>query len=136
MNKLIKINCDGVFWVQFEPTLKILPFSQDVIFHLFWHISGLFDTKYQMSICDICITTVTKNTVFQEYVFNNSLNFIYMNMTTICHTGHRLCPAPSPTSPSSSYHQEWAPASSLSSSNTSWCSPATHEVSCGNLPSW
>ena len=37
---------------QFEPSLKILPFFLYVIFQLFWHISGLFDTKYQMSICD------------------------------------------------------------------------------------
>ena len=37
---------------QFEPTLKIFPFFLDVIFQLFWHISGLFHTNYQMSICD------------------------------------------------------------------------------------
>ena len=37
---------------QFEATLKILPFFLDVISQLFWHIFGLFDTKYQMSICD------------------------------------------------------------------------------------
>ena len=37
---------------QFEPTVKILPFFVDVIFQFFWHINGLSDTKYQMSICD------------------------------------------------------------------------------------
>ena len=37
---------------QIEATLKILPFFLDVISQLFWHIFGLFDTKYQMSICD------------------------------------------------------------------------------------
>ena len=36
----------------FEATLKILPFILDVISKLVWHIFGLFDTKYQMSICD------------------------------------------------------------------------------------
>ena len=37
---------------QFEQTIKILPFILDVIFQLFWQISGVFDTKYQMYICD------------------------------------------------------------------------------------
>ena len=37
---------------QVEPTLKIVPFFLYAIFQLFWHISKLFDTKYQMSICD------------------------------------------------------------------------------------
>ena len=37
---------------QIEPTLEILPFFLYVILKLFWHISGLYDTKYQMSICD------------------------------------------------------------------------------------
>ena len=37
---------------QFEQTLKILPIFQHFILKLFWHISGLYDTKYQMSICD------------------------------------------------------------------------------------
>ena len=36
----------------FEPTPKILAFFLYVIFQLVWHIVGLFDTKYQMSICD------------------------------------------------------------------------------------
>ena len=33
---------------QFEQTIKILPFFLDVIFQLFWQISRVFDTKYQM----------------------------------------------------------------------------------------
>ena len=37
---------------QLEQTIKILPFFLDVIFQLFWQISGVFDTKYQMCICD------------------------------------------------------------------------------------
>ena len=37
---------------QFERSLKILPFFLYAILKLFWHISGLYDTKYQMSVCD------------------------------------------------------------------------------------
>ena len=38
---------------QFELTVKIGPlFYIDIISQLLWHISGLFDTNYQMSICD------------------------------------------------------------------------------------